>query len=60
MLSLNCKNVQYVKIYISCNLEVNPITILELLPFFHQIFKILMLFVIYIKNYMGMHTCSFC
>ena len=26
MLSLNCKNVQYVKIYIPCNFEVNPIT----------------------------------
>ena len=26
MLSLNCKNVQHVKIYIPCNFEVNPIT----------------------------------
>ena len=33
MLSLNCKNVQHVKIYLLCNFEVNPITHLELLPF---------------------------
>jgi hypothetical protein len=26
MLSLNCKNVQHVKIYLPCNFEVNPIT----------------------------------
>ena len=26
MLSLNCKNVQHVKIYLSCNFEVNLIT----------------------------------
>ena len=26
MLSLNCKNVQHVKIYLACNFEVNPIT----------------------------------
>ena len=26
MLSLNCKNVQHVKIYLLCNFEVNPIT----------------------------------
>ena len=26
MLCLNCKNVQHVKIYLLCNLEVNPIT----------------------------------
>ena len=26
MLSLNCKNVQHVKIYIPCNFEVNSIT----------------------------------
>ena len=26
MLSLNCKHVQHVKIYLSCNFEVNPIT----------------------------------
>ena len=25
MLSLNCKNVQHVKIYLPCNFEVNPI-----------------------------------
>jgi hypothetical protein len=26
MLSLNCKDVQHVKIYLPCNFEVNPIT----------------------------------
>ena len=26
MLSLNCKYVQHVKIYLPCNFEVNPIT----------------------------------
>ena len=26
MLSLNCKNVQHVKIYLPCNFEVNSIT----------------------------------
>jgi hypothetical protein len=26
MLSLNCKNVQHIKIYLPCNFEVNPIT----------------------------------
>ena len=26
MLSLNCKNVQHVKIYLPCNFEENPIT----------------------------------
>ena len=56
MLSLNCKNVQHVKIYLPCNFEVNPIThfgviaLLELLPFFHQIFKILILFVFISKT----------
>jgi hypothetical protein len=27
------------------------VAILELLPFFHQIFKILILFILYFKNY---------
>ena len=26
MLSLNCKNVQHVKVYLPCNFEVKPIT----------------------------------
>ena len=29
MLSLNCKNVQHVKIYLPCNFEVNPITLFD-------------------------------
>jgi len=28
MLSLNCKHVQHVKIYLPCNFEVNPINVL--------------------------------
>jgi hypothetical protein len=38
------KNDQHIKIYLPCNFE--------LLPFFHQICKILILFVLYFKNYM--------
>jgi hypothetical protein len=34
MVSLNCKNVQHVKICLPCNFEVNPITHCGLLPFF--------------------------
>jgi hypothetical protein len=51
MLSLNIKHVQYVKIYLPCNFEVNPITHLGVIALFHQIFKILILFVLYFKNY---------
>ena len=51
MLSLNGKNMQHIKIYLHCNFEVNHITHLELFPFFHKIFKILILFVLYFKNY---------
>ena len=40
---------RHIMIYPPCNFEVNPI--LELFPFFHQIFKILILFVLYFKNY---------
>jgi hypothetical protein len=43
--------VRHIKIYPPCNFEVNPIPILELFPFFHQIFKMLILFVLYFKNY---------
>ena len=45
------KNDHHIKIYLPCNFEVNLIPILELLPFFHQICKILILFVLYFKNY---------
>ena len=45
-----CKNDQHSKIYLPCNFEVNLLPILELLPFFHQICKILILFVLYFKN----------
>ena len=52
MLSLKCKNVQHVKIYLPCNFEVNPITYFGVIAlFFNQIFKMLILFVLYFKNY---------
>ena len=34
MLSLNCKNVQHVKIYLPCNFEVNPITQFRVIALF--------------------------
>jgi hypothetical protein len=46
-----CKNDQHSKIYLPCNFEVNLLPIMELLPFFHQICKILIRFVLYFKNY---------
>jgi hypothetical protein len=45
------KNDHHIKIYLHCNFELNLITILELLPFFQQICKFLILFVLYFKNY---------
>jgi hypothetical protein len=51
MLSLNRKHVQHVKIYLACNLKVNLITHLEVIAFFHQILKMLILFILYFKNY---------
>ena len=39
MLSLNCKNVHHVEIYLPCNFEVNLITHLVFLPFFHKLKK---------------------
>ena len=38
MLSLNCKNVQHVKIYIPCNFEVNPITHVGVIALFSSNF----------------------
>jgi hypothetical protein len=44
MLSLNSKHVQHVKNYLACNFKVNKVLpILQLLPFFHQILKMLIL-----------------
>ena len=40
------------KIYLPCNLEVNLITHLGVIALFHQICKILILFVLYFKNYL--------
>ena len=34
MLSLNCKNVHHVDIYLPCNFEINMITHLGVLPLF--------------------------
>ena len=52
MLSLNCKNVHHVEIYLPCNFEVNLITHLGVLALFHQIKKKKkILFVLYFKNY---------
>ena len=45
------KNYQYIKIYLPCNFEVNLITHLGVIALFHQICKILILFVLYFKNY---------
>jgi hypothetical protein len=39
MLSLNCKIVQHVKIYLSCNFEVNPITHFEVIALFSSNFQ---------------------
>ena len=39
MLSLNCKHVQHVKIYLACNFEVNLITHLEVIALFSSNFQ---------------------
>ena len=39
MLSLNCKNVQHVKIYLPYNIEVNPITHVGVISFFSSYFQ---------------------
>jgi hypothetical protein len=39
MLSLNCKNVQHVKIYLPCNFEVNPITHFGVVSLFSSNFQ---------------------
>ena len=52
MLSLKCKNVHHVDIYLPCNFEVNMITNLGVLVlFFIKLKKNLILFVLYFKNY---------
>ena len=52
MLSLSCKHVQHVKICLPCNFEVNLITHLGVIALFSSIFfLILILFVLYFKNY---------
>ena len=53
MVSWNCKHVQHVKIYLPCNFEVNLITQLGVIALFSSIFfLILILFVLYFKNYL--------
>jgi hypothetical protein len=51
-LSLNCKYVQHVKIYLPSNYEVNLIAHLGVIALFHHFLKflILILFVLYFKN----------
>ena len=39
MLSLNCKNVQHVKIYLPCNFEVNSITYFGVITLFSSNFQ---------------------
>jgi uncharacterized protein (UPF0332 family) len=39
MLSLNCKNVQHDKIYLPCNLEVNPISHFGVIALFSSNFQ---------------------
>ena len=39
MLSLNCKTVQHVKIYIPCNFEVNSITYFGVIALFSSNFQ---------------------
>ena len=52
MFSLNYKNVHHVEIYLPCNFEVNLITHLGVIALFSSfIFFILILFVLYFKNY---------
>ena len=51
MLNLKCKDVQHVKINLHCNFEVNLITHFGVIALFHQLFFILLLFVLYFKNY---------
>ena len=52
MLSLNCKNVHHVEIYLPCNFEVNLITHLGVLALFSSnLKKKKILFVLYFKNY---------
>jgi hypothetical protein len=46
-LVMNCKNVRHIKIYLPCNFEVNPIAHFGVISLFYQIFKILILFVLY-------------
>ena len=38
MLSLNCKNVHHVEVYLPCNFEVNPITHFEVIVLFSSNF----------------------
>jgi hypothetical protein len=45
------KNDQHIKIYLPCNFEVNLITHLGVIALFSSNFQILILFVLYFKNY---------
>ena len=67
MLSLNCKYVHHVEVYLPCNFEVNLISHLGVLALFSSNLKRkLILFVLYFKNYLEIkvkfksHKCSVC
>ena len=51
MLSLNCKHVQHVQIYLPCNFEVNLNTHLGVIALFSSIFFLFKYFSSYFKNY---------
>ena len=51
MLSLNCKLVQHVKIYLPCNFEVNPITHFGVIALFSSNVLNFNTFILYLKNY---------
>ena len=50
-LSLNCKKLQHVKIYIHCNFEVNPITHFGVVALFSSKCSKFNTFILYLKNY---------
>ena len=51
MLSLNCKNVHHVEIYLPCNFEVNLITHFGVIALFHQNVLNFNTIILYLQNY---------
>ena len=66
MLSLNCKNVQHVKIYLPCNFEVNSITNFGVITLFSSNFQHFNTFrplfqkLLEINVKLKLQTCSAC